>query len=166
MWEIKPEWHRIDTDWLLQPEKNDVITIKYFNKLEEQLQQLDAELEKTETKSLNLEGLKAVVDLEGKATVMTLYGDTTLALNPNMLDDLTIMVRDGFWGLLFRAPRFLYRKPYAARDRLIAAYANLVENIDTRKDVSTYVLERTKYLTANGMSPACQGADLLRTMFA
>jgi hypothetical protein len=76
------------------------------------------------------------------------------------------MVRDGFWGLMFRAPKFLYRKSYDARERLILAFANLIENIDTRKDVSTYIAERTKYLNSHGISPMTQGADLLRTMFA
>ena len=166
MWDIKPEWHRIDTDWLLQPEKNQVITEKYFTKLEEQLTKLDQRIEASPNKAVNEAGLKAVVDLEGKATVQTMYGETTLELNPGLLDDLTIMVRDGFWGLMFRAPKFLYRKSYDARERLIVAFANLIENIDTRKDVSTYIAERTKYLNSHGISPMTQGADLLRTMFA
>jgi hypothetical protein len=166
MWEIKPEWHRIDQEWLLKPEKNQKITEKYFIKLEEQLQNLDAELENSPTKSINLDGIKSVVNVQGKATCQVLYGETTLELNPGLLDDLTIMVRDGFWGLLFRAPRFMYKPSYEARDRLINAFANLVENIDTRKDTSEYIVERTRYLNENRMSPQCQGADLLRTLFA
>ena len=166
MWELKPTWHRIDQDWLLQPEKNDVIVRKYYNRLEHHLRLLDADIENSATQSITLPGLKAVVDLEGKATVETLYGETTLSKNPSLLDDLTVMVRDGFWGLLFRAPRFLYRPSYEARDRLISAFGDMVRQIDTRKDVSQYIRERTLYLNANSVSSATQGADLLRTMFA
>jgi hypothetical protein len=166
MWELKPTWHRIDQDWLLQQEKNDVIVTKYYKKLEQQLQQLDARIAQAPNGKLNLAGLKAIVDLEGNATVETLYGETTLAENPGLLDDLTVMVRDGFWGLLFRAPVFMYRKPYAARARLISAFGDMVQQINERKDVSDYIRERTVYLTGNGIDPATQGADLLRTMFA
>ena len=165
MWEIKPEWHRMDLEWLLS-DKNDIIAMQYLQRIEEQLRNLDAEIEAAPEKSITRPGLKTVVDVQGKATVQVLYGATTLQKHPGLLDDLTTMVRDGFWGLLFRAPRFLYRNAYEARDRIINTYADLVENIETRKDVSQYLYERTVYLTQSGMSPQCQGADMLRTMFA
>ncbi|CDM28621.1 hypothetical protein DTO013E5_939 [Penicillium roqueforti] len=165
MWNIKPEWHRMDLEWLLS-DKNDIIAMQYLQRIEEQLRNLDAEIDAAPKKTITRPGLKTVVDVQGKATVQVLYGATTLQKHPGLLDDLTTMVRDGFWGLLFRAPRFLYRDAYEARDRIINTYADLVENIETRKDVSQYLYERTVYLTQSGMSPQCQGADMLRTMFA
>jgi hypothetical protein len=165
MWEIKPEWHRMDIEWLLS-EKNDVIAIQYLGRIEEQLQVLDTEIDAALDQTIVRPGLKTVVDVQGKATVQVLYGATTLEKHPGLLDDLTTMVRDGFWGLLFRAPRFLFRNAYEARDRIIDSYADLVSNIETRGDVSRYLYERTVYLTQNGISPQAQGADMLRTMFA
>ena len=166
MWEIKQEWHRIDLDWLLEPAKTQVITEKYLRKLEEEFAGLDKQLESSETGALRLAGLKAVIDIQGKATGATLWGETTMALNPGLMDDLTVMVRDGFWPLLFNAPKFMFPKPYAARQRIKDAFADMVVNVDARTDMSVYVQERTRYLTAQGMSPQCQGADNLRTMFA
>lgn len=166
MWEIKQEWHRIDLDWLLEPAKTQVITEKYLRKLEEEFAGLDEQLDKSETGALRLAGLKAVIDIQGKATGATLWGETTMALNPGLMDDLTVMVRDGFWPLLFNAPKFMFPKPYAARQRIKDAFADMVVNVDARTDMSVYVQERTRYLTSQGMSPQCQGADNLRTMFA
>ncbi|KAJ5822472.1 cytochrome P450 [Penicillium robsamsonii] len=165
MWEIKPEWHRMDIEWLLS-DKNDQIAVNYLHRIEEQLCVLDAEVEGAPDKAIVRPGLKTVVDVQGKATCQVLYGATTLEKHPELLDDLTTMVRDGFWGLLFRAPRFLFRNAYEARDRIINTYADLAENIETRKDISPYLYERTVYLTQQGISPRAQGADMLRTMFA
>ncbi|KAI5194191.1 hypothetical protein AUEXF2481DRAFT_45295 [Aureobasidium subglaciale EXF-2481] len=166
MWEIKQEWHRIDLDWLLDPAKNRVITQTYLRHLEGQFKDLDNALEQSEKGVLRQAGLKTVVDLQGKATGATLWGETTMKLNPGLMDDLTVMVRDGFWPLLFNAPRWMFPKPYAARQRLHEAFADMITNIDDRPDMSVYVQERTRYLTSQGMSAQCQGADNLRTMFA
>jgi hypothetical protein len=166
MWEIKEEWHRIDLEWLLEPAKNQVITEKYLRKLDDEFRYLDAQLDEAPAGTLRLAGLKSVVDLQGKATGATLWGEKTMRLNPGLMDDLTVMVRDGFWPLLFNAPKFMFPKPYAARQRLHDAFAEMVVDIDNRPDMSVYVQERTRYLTSMGMSPQCQGADNLRTMFA
>jgi len=166
MYDIKDEWHRIDVEWLLEAEKTNIITDKYLRKLEEQFILLDAELDSMPNKSLRMAGLKSVVDIQGKATCATLWGETTADMNPGLMDDLTVMVRDGFWPLLFSAPKFMFPKPYAARQRLINAFADMVEHVDERPDMSLYLQQRTRYLTAQGMSSVCQGADNLRTMFA
>jgi hypothetical protein len=166
MWEIKEEWHRIDLDWLLEPAKNQVITEKYLRKLQGEFLGLDAQLDRQPDGKLRLAGLKSVVDLQGKATGATLWGEKTMKMNPGLMDDLTVMVRDGFWPLLFNAPKWMFPKPYAARQRLIDAFGDMVTDIDNRPDMSVYVQERTRYLTSMGMSPECQGADNLRTMFA
>ena len=165
-WEIKPVWHQIDIDWLLDMTKNDHITIKYLDKLRGWFDELDVQLSLSPGGEMEVDALLSVVRLQGKATVQTLYGETTLERHPTIVDDLAIMVGEGFWPLMFRLPRFTARRSYQARDRLIAAYKELYENFEDRPDCSQYLRERFAYLKEQGMSGESVGSDCLRIMFA
>lgn len=165
MYDLKEHWHKIDVAWLLDPAKNGILFDSYLGKLEYWLGDLDRRIAASETGTLRLDGLRTIIDIQGKATCSTFFGQTTMELNPNLVEDLLVMIRDGFWPMLFNAPRWLYPKPYAAQNRIITAFGEMAADIDNRPDVCEYVRDRVKYLTSQNINLRSQGSDNLQIMF-
>jgi hypothetical protein len=162
--QMKVEWHELHTNFLLREEKNRPTAVKFFIELEERLKGLDAELEKSKTKMLIKEGRDLVREIQGVASTLAYFGRKPFEVNPNILEDLIVFSKDGFWPLLLSAPRFLYPKPYAAKDRILAAFQALSDTIDSRDDVSEYIINRHK-LVAEGMDTSTQAADKFSMFF-
>lgn len=165
MYDLKEHWHKIDVNWLLDPVKNGVLFDLYLGKVNSCLRDLDGQIAASETGILRLDGLRAIIDLQGKATCSSFFGKTTMEAYPTMVEDLLIMIRDGFWPLLMNAPRWLVPKPYAAQDRLVTAFGEMAADIDNRPDVCEYVRDRVKYLASQNINLRSQGSDNLQIMF-
>ncbi|KAL3420423.1 hypothetical protein PVAG01_08922 [Phlyctema vagabunda] len=166
MWDIDREAERIDHRWLLGKEEQAEDTAKYFYNVEDHLDALDREVGASESKGIVVDGLLTVINLEGTATVDTFYGKTTIRRHPKLIDDMMYIVTKGFKPFLFEFPRFLAPKAYAARDRIINTFIDLNEELETRKDISGYFLERYRYLKEQGAPPSASGADMFRHLFA
>jgi hypothetical protein len=161
---LKGDWDELHTNLLLREENNRPTAIKYFVSLEEELRVLDAELERSETKTLTKEGLKLVMDIQGVASTLAYFGKKPFEVNPNILQDLVTFSRYGFWSLLLSVPRFLYPKPYKAKDRLLEAFQALSDTMDSRDDVSDFIRARQK-LIAEKMRPESQAPDNFNIFF-
>ena len=166
MWDVSREAHRIDTKWLMGKEQQDRMTAKYFTSIEEQIKGLNLQIDGAPGHVLEVDGLITVVDLEGKATIATMYGETTLRRNPRLLDDLLFVVTNGFWSFMFGLPRFMAKKAFAARDRIIESYSELADELESRGDISGYFRERFGYVNAWGVDRKAVGSDMFRNMFA
>jgi hypothetical protein len=138
MWDVSREAHRIDAKWLMGKEQQDQMTAKYFTSMEEHIKELSLHIDEAPGHVLEVDGLMTVVDMEGKATLATMYGEKTLERNPALLDDLAFIVTKGFWSLMFGLPRFMAKKAFAARDRIIESYSELADELESREDVSGY----------------------------
>jgi hypothetical protein len=165
MYDLKDHWHKIDVSWLLDPIKNGKLFDLYLGNLHESLAHLDDQIDASETGTLRLDGLRSVLDVQGRTTCLTFYGKRTVDLNPSLVEDLLIMLRDGFWPMIFNAPRWLFPKPYAAQNRLITAFGEMASDIDNRPDVCEYVQERIRFLTSRNVNFRSQGSDNLQIMF-
>lgn len=62
--ELKGDWDELHTNLLLREENNRPTAIRYFTLLENELRTLDAELEKSDTKTLTKEGRMLVMDVQ------------------------------------------------------------------------------------------------------
>jgi hypothetical protein len=162
--ELKGDWDELHNNFLLREENNKPTAMKYFALLEKELCTLDADLEESDTKALTKEGLKLVMDVQGIASTLAYFGKKPFEVNPNILEDLVIFSRDGFWALLLSAPRFLYPKPYSAKDRLLAAFKGLSDRIDAQNDVSDFIRNRHE-LVAEKMNEDTQGPDKFNIFF-
>jgi hypothetical protein len=162
--ELKGDWNELHTNLLLREENNRPTAIKYFTLLEEELCTLDVELEKSDTKALAKDGLKLVMGVQGTASTLAYFGKKPFEVNPNILEDLVIFNRDGFWALLLSAPRFLYPKPYQAKDRILAAFQELSDTIDSQNDVSDFIRNRHE-LVSEKMNENTQGPDKFNIFF-
>ncbi len=161
---LKGDWESLHTNLLLREENNRPTAIKYFVSLEEELRALDAELEKSDSKTLTKDGLKLVMDVQGVASTIAYFGKKPFEVNPNILQDLVTFNRYGFWPLLLSAPRLLYPKPYKAKDRLLEAFQGLSDTIDAQDDVSDFIRSRQK-LVAEKMSAKSQAPDKFNIFF-
>lgn len=72
--------------------EDQVVTEKYFTKLGEQLKKLGQRIEASLQKAVNKVVLRDLVDLEGKATVQVMYGETTFKLNQSSLNKRTTAI--------------------------------------------------------------------------
>lgn len=166
MWEVSKEAHPIDTKWLVSQGPQDAMTTRYLKFVESHFSALDAQLRNSATGVWEEDALKAVIDLEGKATVETMYGPKTLERHPRLLDDFTLIVSKGFKTLLFNVPRFLARKIYNARDGIVQTFTDLADELNEREDVSDYFRERFGFINAWGVDRKAVGQDMFRNMFA
>ena len=142
------------------------MTSQYFHHIDNHMEDLTRRVLQSDEKEISIDGLLTVINLEGASTVQTFYGDTTLRKHPQILEDMIYVVTKGYKTILFGMPKFLAPKPYAARDRIISAFAELAEELDQRKDVSGYFQERYAYINSRGVSRKAIGADMFRHLFA
>lgn len=166
MWDIDKEAERIDHRWLLGRDQQAQTTAIYLRRIEEEINGLDQKVQASATKSIHVDGLVTVLNLEGIATVQTFYGKTTVKRHPAIMEDMIYVVTKGFKPFLFEFPRFMARKAYDSRDRIIDSFIELYEQLDYRKDISGYFVERYRYLKAEGAPPSAAGADMFRHLFA
>ncbi|KAI1820157.1 cytochrome P450 [Xylaria intraflava] len=166
MWDIDREAERIDHKWLLGREEQAVTTSAYFHLVEKHMDHLDSQVGESDSKSLKVDGLLTVINVEGTATVETFYGPTTVQRNPRIIEDMIYVVTKGFKPFLFEIPRFLAPNAHNARDRIINSFIELNEELETRKDISGYFIERYRYLNEQGAPPRAVGADMFRHLFA
>jgi hypothetical protein len=161
--------HELNANVLLRPEKNAVTAVKYFELLDAQFQRLDAEIDQSSTKSLVLDAQKLIRDTQGKASTIAYFGRQVLELNPNLLEDLTVFNRDGFWTLLLGVPRLFNRSPYEARDRLMAAFRVLADHLEKGEedvqDVSPYIRLKHEMYAKGGMSKEGLASDKFNITF-
>jgi hypothetical protein len=162
--ELKEDWDELHTNLLLREENNRPTAIKYFILLEAELRTLDAELEKSDTKTMTRDGRKLVMDVQGVSSTLAYFGKKPFEVNSNILEDLVTFNRYGFWPLLLSVPRFLYPKPYRAKDRLLAAFQGLSNTIDAQDDVSDFIRSRHK-LVAEKMGENTQAPDKFNIFF-
>jgi hypothetical protein len=162
--EMKSEWHELHTNLLLREENNRPTAIKYFLELEVLLRALDVELEERTTKTMTKDGRDVVRETQGVASTFAYFGRKPFEVNPNILEDLITFNRYGFWPLLLSAPRFLYPKPYKAKDRILAAFEALSDTIDSRDDVSEFIIKRHKLVTEK-MDESTQAPDKFNIFF-
>lgn len=166
MWDIDRDAERIDHRWLLGKDEQAEDTAKYFYNVQEHIDALDRDVGASDSKVIEVDGLLTVINLEGTATVETFYGKTTVKRHPKLIDDMMYIVTKGFKPFLFEFPRFLAPKAYSARDRIINTFIELNEELESRKDISGYFLERYRYLKEQGAPPSAAGADMFRHLFA
>jgi hypothetical protein len=166
MWDIDREAERIDHRWLLGRNEQAEDTAKYFRNVEEHMIVLDQKIGVSDSKSIELDGLLTVIDLLGTATVETYYGKTTVKRHPKIMEDMAYVVTKGFKIYLFEIPKFLAPKAYGARDRIIDSFIELNEELESRKDISGYFVERYRYLKSKGVPPSAVGPDMFRHLFA
>ncbi|KUM58251.1 hypothetical protein ACN42_g8911 [Penicillium freii] len=166
IWDVNKEAYSVDRRWLLGREEQDKITSQYFRHVDHHMNGLTRRILQSDGKEISVDGLLTVVYLEGTSTIQTFYGDTTLRKHPQILEDMIYVVTKGFKPILFGVPRVLAPKPYAARDRIISAFAELAEELDQRDDVSGYFQERYTYINSRGVSRKAIGADMFRHLFA
>jgi DNA-binding transcriptional MerR regulator len=166
IWDVNKEAYSVDRRWLLGREEQAKMTSQYFRHVDHHMNDLTQRILQSDGKEISIDGLLTVVDLEGTSTIQTFYGDTTLRKHPQILEDMMYVVTKGFKPILFGMPRFLAPKPYAARDRIISAFAELAEELDQRNDVSGYFQERYTYINSRGVSRMAIGADMFRHLFA
>lgn len=121
-------------------------------------------LEKSNTKTMTRDGRKLVMDVQGVASTLAYFGKKPFEANPNILEDLVTFNRYGFWSMLLSVPRFLYPKPYRARDRILAAFQGLFDTIDAQDDVSDFIRSRHK-LVAEKMDENTQAPDKFNIFF-
>ena len=162
--ELKEDWDELHTNLLLREENNRATAIKYFILLEEELRTLDAELEKSDMKTMTRDGCKLVMDVQGVASTLAYFGKKPFEVNSNILKDLVTFNRYGFWSMLLSVPRFLYPKPYRAKDRLLAAFQGLSDTIDAQDDVSDFIRSRHE-LVAKKMDENTQAPDKFNIFF-
>jgi len=165
MWDIDREAERIDHRWLLGRNEQAEDTAKYFRNLEEHMDKLDQKVGASDSKSIELDGLLAVIDLEGTPTVETFYGKTTVRRHPKIMEDMAYVVTN-LKPFLFEIPTFLAPKVYGARSRIINSFIELNEELESRKDISGYFVERYRFLKLKGAPPSAVGPDMFRHLFA
>lgn len=162
--QMKVEWHDLHSNLLLREENNRPTAVKYFIELEVLLKALDSELEKSKTKTLTREGREFVRDIQGVASTLAYFGRQPFEVNPNILEDLITFNRDGCWPLLLGAPRLLFPKPYRVKDRILAAFQELSDTIDSHDDVSEFIVKRHELITEK-MAPESQAPDKFNMFF-
>ncbi|GAB1212298.1 hypothetical protein ATERTT37_001436 [Aspergillus terreus] len=166
IWDVNKEAYTIDRRWLLGNKEQAEMTSQYFGNIDGHMKELTRRVQQSDGKGILIDGLLAVVELEGASTIQTFYGDTTLRKHPQILEDMMYVVTTGYRTILFGVPKLLAPKPYAARDRIISAFAELAEELDQRNDVSGYFQERYAYINSRGVSRKAIGADMFRHLFA
>lgn len=166
---LKPQTHAVNNEILLRPEKNQVTATKYFIELDAQLRILDSELDRSNTKKLTRDGLTLVEDIQGKASTNAYFGNTPLRVNPNLMYDSRVFNKDGFWTLLISVPRFLFPKPYDARDRITSAMGALSDALDsgdsTGDNASPFIKARHKIVSEEGLSRNGKCSELFNIFF-
>ncbi len=166
MRDIKPDMHHLNDNFLLRAENNRVTATKYFVDLDAQLRTLDNEIDGSVARTAIKNGLLLVADTVGRASTSAYFGQTLLDLNPDVMNDLLIFNKDGFWPLLFGAPRLFFPKPYQARDRILKAMRGLVDAVDSRDNVaSPYLVSRLKLIRESQFSSNGLDSDLFSLLF-
>lgn len=164
--DIKPDMHHLNNTMLLRPENNQVTATKYFVDLDEQLRNLDDEIDGNVEQKVTKNFLLLIANTVGRASTSAYFGETLIELNPHVLEDLIAFNRDGFWPLLFGAPRLFFPKPYQARDRILKAMRGLVDVIDSRDNVaSPYLVSRLKLIRDSEFSRNGIDSDLFSLLF-
>jgi cytochrome P450 len=145
--EWKPRFHALNNDTLVRPDALQPVTAQYHKGLAEALTEMQHEAKRQPAQEIVTTLLELIVTLMVNPSTDAFFGKNLRKMHPDVIEDLLIMAREGFWPMMRGSPRFLYPRPYAARDRLVAAFAQTVERIHKNPDAdgaSPAVVERMK----------------------
>src|SRR6266487_5071945 len=81
---VNPDFQTLNNNILLRHENNAITADKYFVDLETRFQLIDAEIDKSPTKSVVKQGLELITDTLATAAVTAYFGETVLKTNPNL----------------------------------------------------------------------------------
>jgi hypothetical protein len=129
--------------YLLRDEHADALARTFFVDLNESFDKLDEEIRAAGGKK-NFALLPLVWNIQGKASTRAYYGKRLLEINPNILQDLYLYIRNGWWPFLLGFPKLLIpSSSWNARERMINALNQYVFE-DPADDVSGFVKSKLR----------------------
>lgn len=159
---VKPILHDVNSMYLLRSENNAITAEVYFEEIRQAVERFEKSFEHNATNVVIMDVLQMIAKFQSEPTTNAYFGKFVLDLDPQILDNLNIVNKHGFWSLLFGIPRFLTPKPYRARDRIVDTFKRLVGAVDARDGVaSPYIESRIRQLLAHGLCRDTVARDVL-----
>lgn len=163
---VRPLAHQINSKHLLSEANNAVTAAKYFNTLYEQVNKREKKIKFDDDRAFVQDGFDTALDLLGTATTVAYFGQKLSDVNPLLMNDLTTWVSEGFWPMLAGSPRWLYPRPYKARDRLIQNIRELAKDVESDPTItSPFFAAKFKEEREFGLSNETVVKDLLSVLF-
>lgn len=161
-----PLIHETNSALLVRPEANAATVVKYFTILDKLFAKLEAQLDQSKDGVMTVDAFKFISDIQGGASTGAYFNEKMVVENPDFHDDLTLWLQEGFWAQIFGAPKWLYPRPYAARERLYKSLRELVEDVKKDESItSPYFVERARKEREWGMSEEGMTRDFLGIFF-